>query len=205
MEFLLPPETLTHEHDDHGHLVPTKKRYLACRLTITLPHEPEGPDIDAVYEDIGAMDSGNFEGLKTLYSDARKRVAAATGIGAYLNTCLNQVILPQVNARQVDEHTNVAGLVLAVWPEETEGRRRPQLVIPPSTQARLRDGYRRRIETDAIKRDIGTVLSHGEPEPDSARHEGAVEQEAAHQAAGQPGEVVVALPRVATSDEATAA
>ncbi|HEY5389110.1 MAG TPA: hypothetical protein VIJ83_01040 [Solirubrobacteraceae bacterium] len=55
-------------------LVPggTRKVYLACRLIVTLPVKEGGPDIDAVYEDLGEMDSGSFAGLKALYSDARK-------------------------------------------------------------------------------------------------------------------------------------
>ena len=68
--------------------------YLACRLTITLPAEPGGPDVDAVYEDVGEMDAGSFAGLKALYSDARKRAGVAAGIGAYLYTALAPVVLP---------------------------------------------------------------------------------------------------------------
>ena len=68
--------------------------YLACRLTITLPVEPSGPDVDAVYEDVGEMDSGSLAGLKALYSDARKRASVAAGIGAYLYTALAPVVLP---------------------------------------------------------------------------------------------------------------
>ena len=67
--------------------------YLACRLTITLPVEPGGPDVDAVYEDVGEMDSGSLAGLKALYSDARKRAGVAAGIGAYLYTALAPVVL----------------------------------------------------------------------------------------------------------------
>ena len=58
----------------------TRRIYLACRLIVTLPVEDSGPDIDAVYEDLGEMDSGSFAGLKALYSDARKRAAVAAGI-----------------------------------------------------------------------------------------------------------------------------
>ena len=70
------------------------KLYLACRLTVTLPAEEGGPDVEAVYEDIGEMDAGSFAGLKALYSDARKRAAVAAGIGAYLYTALEPVVLP---------------------------------------------------------------------------------------------------------------
>ncbi len=40
------------------------------------------------------MDAGSFAGLKALYSDARKRAGVAAGIGAYLYTALEPVILP---------------------------------------------------------------------------------------------------------------
>src|SRR3954447_1399896 len=40
----------------------TKKLYLACRLTVTLPLEPGGPPVDAVYEDVGEMDAGSLAG-----------------------------------------------------------------------------------------------------------------------------------------------
>jgi hypothetical protein len=71
-----------------------KKLYLACRLIITLPVVEGAPDIEAVYEDIGDMDAGSFAGLKALYSDARKRASVAAGIGAYLYTALESVVLP---------------------------------------------------------------------------------------------------------------
>src|SRR5436309_8397850 len=40
-----------------------KKLYLGCRLAITLPIEEGGPDVEAVYEDVGEMDSGSRAGL----------------------------------------------------------------------------------------------------------------------------------------------
>jgi hypothetical protein len=54
-------------------------------------------------------------------------------------------------------------------------------VFPPETGALLRDGYRRRIESDAVRRDVGEVLAHGEPQ------EG-IGQGAATEAAAQSGE-----------------
>src|SRR3954451_23685293 len=60
--------------------------YLACRLTVTLPHQAGGPDAEVVYEDVGELDAGSLAGLKALYSDARKRAGVAAGIGAYLYT-----------------------------------------------------------------------------------------------------------------------
>lgn len=58
-----------------------RRVYLACRLIVTLPVEEGGPDVDAVYEDLGEMDASSFAGVKALYSDARKRAAVAAGIG----------------------------------------------------------------------------------------------------------------------------
>src|SRR4051794_37584022 len=73
----------------------TRRRlYLACRLHITLPEQLNGPDVEAVYEDIGELDAGSLAGLKALYSDARKRAGVAAGIGAYLYTALAAVALP---------------------------------------------------------------------------------------------------------------
>ena len=51
----------------------SRRVYLACRLIVTLPVEEGGPDVEAVYEDLGEMDSGALAGVKALYSDARKR------------------------------------------------------------------------------------------------------------------------------------
>ena len=40
----------------------TRRVYLACRLIVTLPVEEGGPDVEAVYEDLGEMDSGSLAG-----------------------------------------------------------------------------------------------------------------------------------------------
>ena len=72
----------------------TRRLYLACRLHVTLPEQVGGPDVDAVYEDVGELDAGSLAGLKALYSDARKRAGVAAGIGAYLYTALAAVVLP---------------------------------------------------------------------------------------------------------------
>src|SRR5436309_5429846 len=41
----------------------SKRLYMACRLTITLPITEGGPDVEAVYEDVGEMDAGSRAGL----------------------------------------------------------------------------------------------------------------------------------------------
>jgi hypothetical protein len=134
-------------------LVPagTRRIYLACRLIVTLPVEAGGPDVDAVYEDLGEMDSGSLAGLKALYSDARKRAAVAAGIGAYLYTSLEAVVLPiGPHARQVQAIRRQGKSDL--------------LVLSPDTEQWLRHGYQTRMGTEAVRRDLGEILAHGEPE-----------------------------------------
>jgi hypothetical protein len=144
--------------------------YIACRLTITLPVEVGGPDVDAVYEDVGEMDAGSFAGLKALYSDARKRAGVAAGIGAYLYTSLEAVVLP-----------------IGPHPRQVQCIRRPGksdlLILSPETEHWLRHGYETRMSTSAVRRDLGEILAHGEPE--SGIGQGEVADQAA-QAGGEP-------------------
>ena len=129
----------------------SRRVYLACRLIVTLPVEEGGPDVEAVYEDLGEMDSGSLAGVKALYSDARKRAAVAAGIGAYLYTSLEAVVLPiGPNARQVQAIRRQGKSDL--------------LVLSPETEQWLRRGYQIRMSTDAVRRDLGEILAHGEPE-----------------------------------------
>jgi hypothetical protein len=125
--------------------------YLACRLILTLPLIKGGPDVEAHYEDIGELDAGSLAGLKALYSDARKRAAVAAGIGAYLATALESVVLP-----------------IGPGPRQVQAIRRPGkgdlLVLSEETEQWLRQGYRARMESDAVRRDLGAMLAHGEPE-----------------------------------------
>ena len=128
-----------------------QRLYLACRLTVTLPHQPGGPDTDVGYEDIGELDAGSLAGLKALYSDARKRAAVAAGIGAYLYTALAAVVLP------IGPDT---GQVQCI----RRNGRSDLLVLSPATEAWLRDGYRQRMDTETVLRDLGPILAHGEPD-----------------------------------------
>ena len=156
-----------------GELVPTnsKKLYLACRLTITLPAAPGGPDIEASYEDIGEMDVGSFAGLKALYSDARKRAAVAAGIGAYLYTALAPVVLPVgPGDRQVQAIRRGQG-------------KSDLLAMSPATEQWLRQGYEARMNTDAVRRDLGAILAHGEPETGMGQGEAAEADQAATETA----------------------
>jgi hypothetical protein len=135
--------------------------YLACRLTITLPAEPGGPDVDAVYEDVGEMDASSFAGLKALYSDARKRAGVAAGIGAYLYTALASVVLPiGPSDRQVQAIRRGQG-------------KSDLLLISPATEQWLRQGYEARMNTPAVTRDLGEILAHGEPETGMGQGEAA--------------------------------
>ena len=156
-------------------LVPggTRRIYLACRLIVTLPVEAGGPDVEAVYEDLGEMDSGSFAGLKALYSDARKRAGVAAGIGAYLYTSLEAVVLPiGPNAKQVQAIRRQGKSDL--------------LVLSPETEQWLRHGYQTRMSTEAVRRDLGVILAHGEPE--NGIGQGEVADQAAQPAAEQPAE-----------------
>ena len=157
-QFTPVPAELT-PRSDNGRA--PSRLYLACRLTITLPAEAGGPDVDAVYEDVGEMDAGSFAGLKALYSDARKRAGVAAGIGAYLYTALASVVLPiGPSDRQVQ----------AV----RRGQGKPDLlVISPATEQWLRQGYEARMNTPAVTRDLGEILAHGEPETGMGQGEAA--------------------------------
>jgi hypothetical protein len=137
-----------------------KKLYLACRLIISLPLEPGGPDVQAVYEDVGEMDAGSLAGLKALYSDARKRAGVAAGIGAYLYTALAPVVLPiGPGDRQV---------------QSIRRQGKPDmLVVSPATEQWLRQGYEARMNTPAVRRDLGEILAHGEPETGMGQGEAA--------------------------------
>ena len=140
----------------------TKKTYLVCRLIITLPTEDGGPDVEAVYTDLGEMDNGSLAGPKALYSDARKRVGVLAGVGAYLYTALAPVVLP------IGPGT---GQVQAI---RRQGKG-DLLVLSPETEQWLRQGYEARMNTVAVRRDLGDILPHGEPETgmgqgDAAEH-----------------------------------
>jgi hypothetical protein len=143
----------------------TRRVYLACRLIVTLPVEEGGPEVEAVFEDLGEMDPGSFAGLKALYSDARKRAAVAAGIGAYLYTSLEAVVLPiGPHARQVQAIRRQGKSDL--------------LVLSPETEQWLRHGYQTRMSTEAVRRDLGEILAHGEPERGMGQGEAAEQAEA---------------------------
>jgi hypothetical protein len=164
-------------------LAPTGSRrvYLACRLIVSLPVEEGGPDVDAVYEDLGEMDTGSLAGVKALYSDARKRAAVAAGIGAYLYTSLEAVVLP------------IGPNVKQVHAIRRQGKS-DLLVLSPETEQWLRRGYQIRMSTDAVRRDLGEILAHGEPE------NGIGQGEVADQAAQPASEAPAAEPATPASN-----
>ena len=108
-------------------------------------------------------------------SDARKRAAVAAGIGAYLYTSLEAVALP------IGPHA-----------KQVQCIRRPGksdlLVLSPETEQWLRHGYQTRMSTEAVRRDLGEILAHGEPE------NGIGQGEVADQAAQPTPEAPVAEP-----------
>jgi hypothetical protein len=141
---------------------------MTCRLIVTLPIRPGGRDVEAVYEDVGELEIGSPVGLKALYSDARKRAGVAAGIGAYLYTSLTPVVLP---IGSEDRHVQVGS--------------RPggeDLVLSPATEAWLRERYALQMSIDAVRRDLGEILSHGEPAFGSGQGE------VAEPATGSPSE-----------------
>ena len=145
-----------------------KKRYMACRLIIELPLRPGARDVEAVYEDVGELEVSSPAGLKALYSDARKRAGVAAGIGAYLYTSLQPVVLPiGPEGRQVQVVTRQGG---------------QDLVLSPATEAWLRERYALQMSTDEVRRDLGEILSHGEPRC------GIGQRDVAEHATGSPGE-----------------
>jgi hypothetical protein len=142
-----------------------KRLYMACRLIVTLPISSDGPDVEAVYEDVGEMDAGSRAGLKALYSDARKRAGVAAGIGAYLYTAL-------------------APVVLAIGPKDRQVQvirrsgKPDTLTLSPATEQWLRHGYQQRMSTEAVRRDLGEILAHGEPERGMGQGEAAEQPDA---------------------------
>src|SRR6202035_1235595 len=143
----------------------SKRLYMACRLILTLPVAEGEPNVEAVYEDVGEMDGASRAGLKALYSDARKRAAVAAGIGAYLYTALEPVVLPVgPNDRQV----NVI----------RRSGKPDVLNLSPATEQWLRHGYQQRMSTEAVRRDLGEILAHGEPERGMGQGEAAEQSEA---------------------------
>src|SRR5437660_1478364 len=75
----------------------------------------------------------------------------AAGFGAYLYTALAPVVLPiGPSDRQVQ-------LIRRSGKPDT-------LALSPATEQWLRHGYQRRMSTEAVRRDLGEILAHGEPE-----------------------------------------
>ena len=165
---------------------------MACRLIVTLPVDEDGPEVEAVYEDVGELDPGSRAGLKALYSDARKRAAVAAGIGAYLYTALEPVVLPIGPKERQVQLIRRAG-------------RADVLALSPATEEWLRRGYERRMNTPAVRRDLGEILAHGEPERGMGQGEAAEQPpERAGEAAAKPSQGPRRPTATATTRKATA-
>jgi hypothetical protein len=147
-----------------------KRLYMACRLTIALPITEGGRDVEAVYEDVGEMDGASRAGLKALYSDARKRAGVAPGIGAYLYISLEPVVLPIGPGERQVQVIRRSG-------------RAEVLALSPATEQWLRHGYQQRMSSKAVRRDLGEILSHGEPQ--HGMGQGEVAEQTAEQSPGQ--------------------
>jgi len=162
---------------------PGARMYLLGTLTVRLPHEEGGPDVEVVYQDVGEIDAGRSDALKALYSDARKRSAVPAGIGAYLYTSMPRIVLPIVSALpapppDANPHVLLQG--------ET-------LTLPAATERWLRTKYDEFVKSAEDL--LGEVLRHGEADesaeivgepvqmPTSAR---AVEGAAAQATGGAP-------------------
>ena len=146
-----------------------RRLYMACRLIVTLPITDDGPDVDAVYADVGELDGASRAGLKALYSDARKRAAAAAGIGAYLYTALAPVVLPIGPRDRQVQLTRRSG-------------KPDTLALSAATEQWLRHGYEQRIGTEAVRRDLGEILAHDEPERGMGQGEATEQPAEAHAA-----------------------
>jgi hypothetical protein len=147
-----------------------RRLYMACRLILILPVGEGGPDVEAVYEDVGEMEADSRAGLKAMYSDARKRAGVAAGIGAYLYTALAPVVLP------IGPRDRQVQLVRRSGRSDT-------LTLSGPTEQWLRHGYAQRMTTEAVRRDLGEILAHGEPEHGMGQGEAA--EQSAQQAPGQ--------------------
>src|SRR3954454_15229548 len=156
---------------------PRRKLYLTCSLHATLPELLNGPDVEAVYEDIGECDAGSLAGLKALYSDARKRAGVAAGIGAYLYTALAAVLQPIGPGERQVQSIRRSG-------------KGDLLLLSPATEAWLRNGYRTRMNSETVLRDLGPILAHGEP--DDGIGQGENTDAAAHGPSDPPAETPAA-------------
>jgi hypothetical protein len=153
----------------------SKRLYLACRLIIALPIAAGEPHVEAVYEDVGEMEGASRAGLKALYSDARKRAGVAAGIGAYLYTALAPVVLA------IGTEDRQVRLIRRSGKPDTLG-------ISPATEQWLRHGYAQRMSTEAVRRDLGEILAHGEPEQGMGQGEAA--EQPSEEATAETGDAV---------------
>jgi hypothetical protein len=86
-------------------------------------------------------------------------------------------------------------VVLPIGPKERQVQllrragRADVLALSPATEEWLRRGYERRMSTPAVKRDLGDILAHGEPESGMGQGEAAEQPPDGPAAAVGEGEV----------------
>jgi hypothetical protein len=163
---------------------------LHCALTIWLPFEEDGPDVEAVYEDVGQVDAreGDTDAFKALYSDARKRSAVPAGIGAYLYTSIPRIVLP-----------------IGPGSEAFVLERGTFLAVPPGTERVLRRRYREHVSRPEVVRHLGAILRHGEVDDDLVQGDGAETARAASSARPLPPAPAPSGPAAASAAPAAAA
>ena len=72
-------------------------------------------------------------------------------------------------------------------------------MLSPETEQWLRHGYRARMSTDAVRRDLGAILAHGEPETASARARAPTQRRPARRPRARPRADAAASRRRATA------
>jgi hypothetical protein len=110
----------------------------------------------------------------------------AAGIGAYLYTALAAVVLPIGPGDRQVQCIRRSG-------------KGDLLLLSPATEAWLRNGYRARMNSETVLRDLGPILAHGEP--DDGIGQGESTETAAHTA----GEPPTGEPTAPQADEAALA
>ena len=159
----------------------TRRVYLACRLIVTLPVEEGGPDVEAVYEDLGEMDPGSFagaEGAVLRRAQARRCRRRDRRLSVHLAG----------GGRAADRAARQAGAG-----DPPPGQERPARALAPETEQWLRHGYQTRMSTDG-----GAARPRRDPRPRRARERDRpgrgrrpsrpAHPRAARRRAGQPGD-----------------
>ena len=128
-----------------------RRVYLACRLIVTLPVEEGGPDVEAVYEDLGEMDRARSPASRR---STPTRASAPPSPPGSAPTCTPR------SRRSCCRSARTPGRCR----RSADRARATCSSSRPETEQWLRHGYQTRMSTDAVRRDLGEILAHGEPE-----------------------------------------